>query len=370
MYLDTQPHTFAPDQLFWPFQEHELHQSFLHLPARKAVSPHAPAPVWRTLRHLISKKLTEFGQHCVTQDALPLEWGKSTIVFLSKPHKSTSNPANLRPIALLEPCSKVLMHQLGIALRAQAGPVIHQWPLFAYLQGRSAHDAIRRVISHCSEVKQLQFMLQHRIHQCAAGATNGLTGGVVTSLDLSRAFDQVPRQRWFTSLQNLNLDPQLLSYLWYVYQCTECEFEHRGCHRTFVARRGIRQGCSAAPTLWTLYTLAILVELAHKIPKQWLLENLTIFADDTCAHCTFSSLMELQSHLKCIGILFDTLEAYGLQINVDKTAALFKGLHGVRTSKGHQSGHHQDQTRRVPEDPQTHTQSNAQRAVSRFNVTR
>lgn len=257
---------------------------------------------------------------------MPPERGQSTIVFLSKPGKSPSAPANLRPIALLEPCGKVLMHQLGSALRAQAEPQIHQWPLFAYLQGRCAHDAIRRVIQHCSDTKQLQFMLQHRIHQSAAGSTNSLTGGLLVSLDLSKAFDTVPRNRLFQSLQQLELDPHLLSRLWHAYQTTENEFEHRGCHRKFVACRGIRQGCSAAPTLWTLYTLAILVDLADKMPKQWLLAYLTIFADDTCARCTFSSLPELQLHLRYIGSLFDTLESYGLQINVDKTAALFKGI--------------------------------------------
>ena len=218
------------------------------------------------------------------------------------------------------------MHQLGTALRAQAEAKIHRWPLFAYLQGRSAHDAIRRVISHCSETKQLQFMLQHRIHQCAAGSTNRLTGGLIISLDLSKAFDTVPRHQLFQSLRKLELDPQLLSCLWHAYKTTENECEHRGCHRKFVSCRGIRQGCSAAPTLWTLYSLAILEELATKIPKQWLLAYLTIFADDTCAHCTFSSFPELQLHLQYIGILFDTLENYGLQINVDKTAVLFKGM--------------------------------------------
>ena len=80
MYSDTQPHTYEPDHLHWPFEEWELSQSFLHLPVHKAVSPHyAPAPLWRTIRQMMAGKLQELGQHCVTSNALPREWGKSTI---------------------------------------------------------------------------------------------------------------------------------------------------------------------------------------------------------------------------------------------------------------------------------------------------
>ena len=327
MYSDTQPHTYEPDHLHWPFEEWELSQSFLHLPVHKAVSPHyAPAPLWRTIRQMMAGKLQEHGQHCATSKALPREWGKSTIIFLGKSGKSTSDAANLRPICLLEPCGKVLMRVLGMALRDQVWAELQQWPLFAHQPGRSTHDAIRRVLGHCGEVKQLQFMLQHRIHQDAAGARVSLSGGLTVSLDLSRAFDQVPRGKLFECLRSLNIDATLLSFLWHIYQHTECEFEHRGCHRTFVASRGIRQGCSAAPTIWTLFTLAILKELTRKIPADWIKNNLTLFADDTCAHCIFTSISTLQEHLKYIGILFDTLEEFGMTVNVSKTAAILKGM--------------------------------------------
>ena len=310
-----------------PFDEWELCQSFLHLPAHKAVSPHfAPAPLWRSIRQVMAGKLQELGPHCVQQSALPREWGRSTIIFLGKPGKSTSDAANLRPICLLEPCGKVLMRVLGMALRDQVWNELHKWPLFAYQPGRSSHDAIRRVLNHCGEVKQLQFMLQHRIHREASGAHLSLSGGLTVSLDLSRAFDQVPRGKLFECLRSLHIDEHLLSFLWHIYQHTECEFEHRGCHRTFVASRGIRQGCSAAPTIWTLFTLAILKDLTQKIPEEWIKTNLTLFADDTCAHCVFNSISNLQDHLKYIGILFDTLEEYGMEINVSKTAAILKGM--------------------------------------------
>ena len=130
----------------------------------------------------MAEKLQELGSHCVQQSALPREWGRSTIIFLGKPGKSTSDAANLRPICLLEPNGKVLMRVLGMALRDQVWNELQKWPLFAYQPGRSSHDAIRRVLHHCGEVKQLQFMLQHQIHRAASGAHLSLSGGLTVSL--------------------------------------------------------------------------------------------------------------------------------------------------------------------------------------------
>ena len=47
----------------------------------------------------------------------------------------------------------------------------------------------------------------------------------------------------------------------------------------------------------------------------------------TLAHTVFSPVFAIsKDHLKNIGILLDTLEEYGMVINVDKTAAILKGM--------------------------------------------
>ena len=74
-------------------------------------------------------------------------------------------------------------------------------------------------------------------------------------LDLSRAFDEVPRAGLFRALHNLGIDHCLIQFLEKVYSHTKFEFEFQGEYRSFLASKGIRQGCSAAPTLWALYTL-------------------------------------------------------------------------------------------------------------------
>lgn len=91
-----------------------------------------------------------------------------------------------------------------------------------------------------------------------------------------------------------------------------------------MASKGIRQGCSAAPTLWSLYTLELLSTFEKTVAKGWIRQFLTLYADDVCAHKEFWSLNELHSNLQKLGQLLDLLESYGMSLNIEKTTALLK----------------------------------------------
>ena len=326
-----------PVPMVWPFRLEEIRKSFKQLSVFKAVAPHyAPAPYWRQLEHVVAVKLQEYGELCAARDCWPEEWGTSTITFLGKPSKKANTPANLRPISLLEPCGKILMNILGHRMRAQVIDQLLHYPIFAYVPGRGTADAIRRLIQHCSSTQHHMEMFQHRIHQQSAGMEPDLSGGIVLSLDLSRAFDEVPRAGLFRALHNLGIDHCLIQFLEKVYSRTKFEFEFQGEYRSFLASKGIRQGCSAAPTLWALYTLELLITLEPTVTKEWIRRCLTLYADDICAHVEFWSLHELHSHLQKLGQLLDLLEQYGMSINVEKTTALIKltgKLHNKATSQ-------------------------------------
>ena len=70
---------------------------------------------------------------------------------------------------------------------------------------------------------------------------------------MSKAFDNVSRSRLYASLARLNVDPQLISFLIAMYSNSEFVFTHRQHTRVFRTRKGIRQGCKAAPMLWACY---------------------------------------------------------------------------------------------------------------------
>ena len=347
MYSDNSTDSYKPldTALRWPFTETEIMRSFRNLSVHKAVSPHyAPAPFWKTLFRLFTLKLHELGEHCQTQGRTPLEWGCSTVIFLTKPSKKADHPSRLRPISLLEPCGKIIMNILGTRMRDQVIDRLVQYPIYAYVPCRGTNDAIRRLIQHCNNIQHHMFMLQHRIHQQAENTEATLCGGLILSLDLSRAFDEVPRSKLYNALFRLGIDATLIQFLQQIYSHTKFEFEFQGEYRCFWASKGIRQGCSAAPTLWALYTLDMLITLGAEVTENWICHFLTLYADDICAHLDFWSEGELKEHLNRLGKLFDVLESYGMTINTDKTAALFKctgklknkitGQHIRRTKEG------------------------------------
>ena len=84
---------------------------------------------------------------------------------------------------------------------------------------------------------------------------------------------------------------------------------HSGESRTFAATQGIRQGCSASPRLWLIFSHAISCKLEGYVTYERLCAMLTIFAGDYHAAGTFTSLHELEQLLSCITALFKVLKA-------------------------------------------------------------
>ena len=311
------------DPFQWPFDRFELYDSLTKLNLYKALSPHyMPASYWRALEDIFADKLTELGIECQLQGKTPAEWGTSTVTFLSKPGKQACHPSGLRPICLLEPFGKTVMHRLGRAMREQVMDTLVEYPLYAYIPGRSSEDAIMRLMTHIDAVTSSSALFRHKIHQEADGYTHSLSGGLVLSLDLSRAFDEVPRDKLFQSLTELGIDANLINLLMHIYADTKVEFAFKNVYRSFRAAKGIRQGCSAAPTLWVLYTLSMLQRLSHDTSLEWLQKALTVYADDICVHFLYWGMDEFDQNISNVGRLFDVLESFGMTINYTKTAAL------------------------------------------------
>ena len=181
-----------------------------------------------------------------------------------KPGKKGQHPSELRPIALLEPTGKTAMGLVTSAIQQQIQTLLNRLPQFDYARGRGTEDAIHRLAHHCRVVRQSLDALCHPIHSLKQGLMiPPLTGGMTLSLDLTRAFDMVDRTRLFQSMEQLDISADLISLLKCVYNTTRYEFEHRGAFRSVTTRRGIRQGCKAAPILWSCFAAWILETAAQ-----------------------------------------------------------------------------------------------------------
>eukprot|EP00435_Cladocopium_sp_Y103_P034933 s1590_g9.t1 len=86
---------------------------------------------------------------------------------------------------------------------------------------------------------------------------------------------------------------------------------------------GVRQGCRVAPILWVSYVQQIFQRLIPLVGLDWLLQNVTIFADDIHIANTFSSLADLQRLLCNIGHVLDVIEGRRLNIQYNKSVVLF-----------------------------------------------
>ena len=207
----------------------------------------------------------------------------------------------------------------------QIGPTLVRLPQYAYMAKRSCEDAIVRIVRHCHQVREVLQEHSLPIHKMASQQElPSLSGGVMLSLDLSRAFDTVNRNKLFLGLSKLGISSDIINILKGVYQHTTYSFTHRGEYRSLKTMRGIRQGCRAAPQLWTTYVANVPHDVAAKTSPEWMTRHITTLADDFCPHQVIDSAATLTILLRRFGLLLDALEQADLEINLDKTVAVMR----------------------------------------------
>ena len=130
-------------------------------------------------------------------------------------HDGTYYPEPLPPMSrapfteveIATAISKIL-DSLAVEQAQQGRPEsFREMPCFAYLKQRSAEDCILRVANHCRMVRQL---LSQRRPNTALGKPS-LRGGLQVCVDLSQAFDRVPRQLVEDSIMAAGFPPDVES---------------------------------------------------------------------------------------------------------------------------------------------------------------
>ena len=308
----------------WPFSEDELLKGFMQLPLMKSLAPSfAPAPLWRLGAWDVVQFLQPLLHRWSAAGRLPREWSDAFLTFLPKPGGRGGDPAMLRPISLLEPSGKVVMGLVAKHLLKDAWWILQMISQYAYLPRRGCADAIGRLTDHLRRVRHRLTLLQYPVHRAATGEpTPTLYGGLVISLDLSKAFDQVNRAKLFQGLSDMQVSPDLIALLRNIYHTTGFDFIHKGEFRHVFTHKGIRQGCKCAPILWALYFIQIFNALHEYCPWDWLQQCITAFADDICQHDEFFCPEDFEVLLRRVGRLLDCLEQAGLPVNLNKTVAL------------------------------------------------
>ena len=232
--------------------------------------------------------------------------------------KVPSHPKALRPISLPDPLSK----SLGVILAQRLGPYTQQYlatlPQHAYLAQRSTASPIGKVMSHCHQIRQLLQSQKLNIHSSRDGQRNSdLVGGLILSVDLSRAFDSLPFWLLRQSLDQAGVPGSLRELILSFH--AHVRFKVANSDVSVLAGRGIRQGCPLAPQLWAIASGCITQMIAARTSPDFSRQGLTLYADDNLGSWLIQDLPCLCRGLREAAVILDVLSECGFEASTEKS---------------------------------------------------
>ena len=134
------------------------------------------------------------------------------------------------------------------------------------------------MFEHCRTVRSIcQDAAPNYWHRRQGSEPKPLCGGLMLSLDMTQAFDRLPRHALAAGLHRLAPDSALASMMLHWLTGVRYHIRHRG-HQTVVqTSRSVRQGCKASPLEWTVFLCELFQHLDHAMSQyelEWALHHL------------------------------------------------------------------------------------------------
>ncbi|CAE7730066.1 Pol [Symbiodinium sp. CCMP2592] len=226
----------------------EACQAMRKLSARKAVAPGcAPGAAWKYAPDEVVDCLQAYMQDVWSQGVIDLDprLARAWLHFLTKAGRLCRKPGDLRPIALQPSAGKVLSIVLCARLQPHVDALAQAWPQFAYLQRRGTSEAITRVVAHCSAIRAQLKEQQRDIHARHAGVqVKPFVGGAQLSIDMSQAFNLIPRAEMWRALIWARVPEPLVQAIMQLHECSSYQLGRPGDEDTvplLKLQRGARQ---------------------------------------------------------------------------------------------------------------------------------
>ena len=289
----------------------------------------APSAAYKALAPEVSSILSNFLCDLWRPGALriPQLWSTSYLCFLPKPGKLAKQPDCYRPIALMSASGKAVLKCIRVQLQAPFSAAMAVTPQYAFTPGRSASEAIARAASHCYRVRAMCDSQKQTIHDKHAGADRfPCCGGAQLAVDLSKAFDSLPRFILEQVLIHAGVQADLreLILLWHEQGIYKIEARGDPHQETIGTGQGVRQGCVLSPALWALFTAYFIPRLEAKTRPGWPQQALTLYADDHLFRWTFTTAAQLRELKHDIQAIFETLRELGMQPNPAKSSLILR----------------------------------------------
>ena len=122
----------------------------------------------------------------------------------------------------------------------------HKWHIFLNVNA-CVRSSLLRAFAHCKEVRDLLAAQVRTVHHSRQGVKQqDLVGGCALSLDLSQAFDRLPRQLVVASLRDAQIPVEMINLVIAWHTGSQFHISHGRSDSTIAVHQGIRQGCVLA----------------------------------------------------------------------------------------------------------------------------
>ena len=165
-------------------------------------------------------------------------------------------------------------------------------------------------------------------------------------LDLSRAFDQVPRGSLAHSLRNAGAPEELIHAVMHLHNACKYEVRHKGCKGKFAMQKGVRQGCTLSPCLYAIFSCLLYDILAERTCPQWAAKAVTLFVDDSHLAWDISSVADLQFVKHCIQQTFQVFREHGMSVHPEESQIVLR-IRGRAAAKWIKQRQHRTPTGKV-----------------------
>ena len=254
---------------------------------------------------ILAPILKDVYNEAFTLGTIPPTFYEALISVIPKKDRDAVDPANYRPLSLINVDCKILTKILVLCLESALPSIIHPDQV-GFMKNRTSTDNMTRLL-----------------HLIWSNRT-GTDSVVALSLDAEKAFDQVQWEFLFAALSHFGFRQTFISWIKTLYISPKGAVKTNGLiSPLFNLTRGTHQGCPLSPLLFNivLEPLAIAVRGNGNIKGVDLSgkeHKLLLYADDI--------LMLVKDPLNSIPHLMDIIKSYsilsGYKINWTKSEAI------------------------------------------------
>ncbi|OLP92700.1 LINE-1 retrotransposable element ORF2 protein [Symbiodinium microadriaticum] len=193
-------------------------------------------------------------------------------------------------------------------------------PQYAYRAQASTADPLLRASQHCQQVrKMLDGCLDDRTSRLLQQKQPLLLGGMMVSLDLSKAFDSLTHEEMYLALTDTGMPSNLANVLVHIHIETQLHIVHKGHQQTVGMGRGLRQGCGVAPMIYAAWTCRLCKRISQELGQGWPQQHVSIYADDKHGFWQLRCPADLDKARRELGQLIQIITRLGMTVNSSKS---------------------------------------------------